>query len=134
MSVNEIDKENTDEDRLRDIAKQALDQSVDEIDGATLSRLRQARYTALHQHQRRQPLWLSRPVLASAFSVSALALTVVLMTSNPDSAGTPLIASDDSVEQLDDFNLLANGDDLDLVQDMEFYEWLEQQGDKGDMG
>jgi len=134
MSVNEIDNEKADDARLRELAKQALDQSVDEIDGATLSRLRQARYAAIQQQQRRQPLWMSRPALASAFSVSALALVVVLMTTHSGSEVTPLIANDDSVEQMDDLNLLANSEDLDLVQDMEFYEWLEQQDEAGDMG
>lgn len=134
MSVEKNEKDNKAEQRLHDIAQHAMDRSLDEIDGATLSRLRQARYNAIHQNERRHAAIFSRPALVSVFSVSALALALVLLSSHQNGEVTPLLASDDGLQQVDDFNLLANGGDPDLVNELEFYEWLEEQDDKGGLG
>jgi len=134
MSANELDKASEAEARLRELTKCALDQSVDEIDASTLSRLRQARYAAINQASRKPSLVFSRPALVSVFSMSVLALTLVLLSYRPATDIESIVASDDSIEQLDDFSLLANGEDLDLVNDLDFYEWLEQQDDKGGLG
>jgi len=134
MSVEVPDEDGKAEARLRELTKQSLDQSLDEIDGATLSRLRQARYAAINQGKRRAPVFLTRPAMVSVFSVTILAITLVLLSSNPSGEMPPQLANDDSAQQMDDFNLLANGEDLDLVKDLEFFEWLEQQEDKGGLG
>ena len=134
MSVEDLDEAAKAEARLRALTKQALDKSVDDIDGATLRRLRQARQAALDQLPQRHSLLSTRSILVSAFSVTALALMLMLLNSHQSSDITALLANDDSLQQMDDFNLLANGEDLEFVNDLEFYEWLEQQDDKGGLG
>jgi len=135
VSVENTDKNSKAESRLNEITKQMLDQSIDEIDAATLSRLRQARHAAINQNRERKPVMLFRPALMSAFSVTALALMLVYLNANQAPSMPPRLANEDSAQQMDDFNLLANGADLDLVNDLEFYEWLEhQQNEPGGMG
>ena len=61
MKTNEFDPEaRTDQQALTQRVRAALDASVDELDGATLSRLNQARHHALENARRgwRQRVWL----------------------------------------------------------------------------
>lgn len=132
MSLDELDKASSDEQKLRELAKASLERSVDNIDGATLSRLRQARHAAMQQ--RETPVlatWL-RPALASAFTVCALAILLTMLPNRK--ADDDLLANAEALQQMDDFQLLSNGEDLDMIQDLEFYEWLEQQDQQGGLG
>ena len=101
-------------------ARELFDDSVERIDGATRSRLTQARHAALAELDRpRVPLgpWLPAGAAAVA-AVVAVALWV-----GPDGAGTPGPTAL-ATAPIDDFELLSAGEDLDMLgEDVEFYAW-----------
>lgn len=95
---------------------QQLDASARDLDAATLSRLNRARQAALAEVRPRRPWLLLAPMLATA---AALALAIGLAWRTPE----PLPAEDPA----QDFAMLAEGQDLDLYADLEFYAWLDAQ-------
>ena len=112
---------------MRDVetrARQLFDDSVERIDGATRSRLTRARHAALAELERpgvRAGSWLPAGALAAA-AVLAVALWI-----GPGPAGRspPVFAS----VPADDFELLAVGEDLDMLgEDAEFYAWATTAG------
>jgi uncharacterized protein DUF3619 len=113
----------SDPDRDDETARRAraiLDRSADELDGATRARLGAARIEALAalrtphpRHARRRAL-----ALAAAFGAAALAFGATRWLRAP--AG-PLSFGDD----VDDVDILAGADDLEMYDDLEFYRWLE---------
>lgn len=111
-----------------DRAGAMLRDGADQLDGATLSRLNRARQAALAEYDRKaaRPVWLRfgwQPAAVVA-TIAALAVAIALLgPPRPDSgpgaamAGSELHASDMEV-------LLAD-DNLDLFDDVEFYDWVE---------
>ena len=120
--------------RIIEHIRQRLDEDVEALDDATLSRLRQARRLALAAA--RPPnrpgggkIWPgSRPagdglVPAGAFaSVFATALALTLMVAEPDNG---------LVRAVDDLELFTVGEDLELYENLEFYQWLEDREQAG---
>jgi hypothetical protein len=132
---------NADEQRhLEEFAQHAralLQDSVANLDGATRSRLTQARHAALDQARVAAPLlqwrrWLPTGAVAGA-------VLAVLIVVGQQSAGPQLQAS--ARGAADDMELLADADGLALAQeselDYDFYEWAvsaAQQADSGGVG
>lgn len=93
--------------------KDRFDQSVDALDGETLSRITRARYRALEQtreHKSGRLIWLP----AGALATLCLALLVYIK------------APQTTVEEktfIDEIEIIS---ELDLYENLEFYEWLEQ--------
>lgn len=110
--VNEVDK--TQETWLANLST-ALDQQATDIDPIIQQRLAAARNTALQElHKPRrsvQPLVM----LAMAASVSAVVIAVLLW--QPGAPGT--------IPALEDIPILSAGEDFELLDDLEFYRWLE---------
>ena len=103
-------------DRLTEKIRDQLDQSVEHLDGATLSRLTQARNQALDSARRsRHSAWWSVGGLATA---AALVLAIAVTLRTPETVDTPPVTG------FEDLELLAT-EDLDLVEDLDFYLWLE---------
>jgi hypothetical protein len=95
-----------------------LDTQARDLDGATASRLNRARQAALAEAARgRRPGWAWPAAFATAF---ALAAAVVVWRP----AGEPAPLPSDIT---DDFALIAEGEDLALYEDLEFYAWLDAQ-------
>lgn len=115
---------NHDDDFLQQ-SRQQLDDSIEHLDMATLSRLNQARQAALNNtpaKNRWQHNWLPASITAA---LSILLLGGWLFSSSPDVnpvAHTP---------QLDDLELLSSTADLDLLQDLEFINWLVEEQNAG---
>lgn len=101
--------------------REHLDDGVRRLDGHTASRLNRLRQAALDQAlgNRGWRQWL-RPIYALA-SCAAVALALSLMWRMPEA---PMAAS---VPATDDFELLAGAEDLEMIENLEFYAWLEQQ-------
>ncbi len=99
-----------------DRSRQALDQSLEELDAASLSRLTQMRHAALAADSRPpRQWWIPATGLASA---CALVVAVNISLREPDrpaSIQTPL----------SDLELLASNEDLEMLEELEFYAWLE---------
>ena len=103
-----------------------LDEDVDNYDSTTRSRLAQARRLAMAAAQPRGPWWrrtwlASRPagdwlLPAGAFaSVVATAFALTLMVAEP---------GNDLAREVDDLELLSSGEELELFENLEFYQWL----------
>lgn len=105
--------------QFADEAKQLFDDSVDSLDAATLSRLNQGRHRALAElsstRTRRQ--WLGW-IPAAGVAVAVL-LTVMIMR-GPNGVDIPI----ESVTTTD-FEILLDEDSLEMLEDLEFYSWLE---------
>lgn len=111
-----------DNDEMLQQVRRALDDSVDNLDEVTRARLQAARKRAVENAGRRTE-WLTwlRTGPSVALPVGAVAMVLVAIVSfqvlRPPSTIT---ATDAEV-----LEMLATVDDLDVLQDMEFYEWLE---------
>lgn len=114
--------------------RRRLDESVSELDAATLSRLEQARQRALSagaESQRRRGRtrgltgrpasdWLV-PAGALA-SVVATVFALAVMVAEPENGLT---------RELEDLDLLTVGEELELYENLEFYQWLEKRDQTG---
>lgn len=107
-------------DRQEEFAKQAkdlFDESVDRLDAATLSRLNQGRHRALAELDRGQSdrgVWL-RWVPVTGVAAAALVTVMVLNGEAPNDQ--PVTASD--------FEMLLEEESLEMLDELEFYTWLE---------
>ncbi len=120
--------------QLIERVRRRLDEDVDRLDSAALSRLEQARRLALAAlAQPQRPWWhrtwlAGRPagdwlVPAGAFaSVLATAVALTLMVVEP---GNGL------AREADDLELLTAGEELELYENLEFYQWLQDREQTG---
>ncbi len=98
-------------------AKELFDDSVNRLDAATLSRLNQGRQAALDAAQGSRPVGVwGRWVPATG--VAAAALVTVIVMRGPDAVDLPSAS-------VTDFEILLEGESLEMLEDLEFYSWLE---------
>jgi hypothetical protein len=115
-------------------AREVFDASVDGLDARTLSKLNQARQAAMAELERsRRSPWLS---WAPAGALAAAALVAVLLWRGSGTPEAPPVQQAQvqqaqvqqapaKVPSVDAAEILAAGDDLDLVsEDLEFYEFV----------
>jgi hypothetical protein len=104
------------DDELNTHIKQSLDESTNELDANTLSRIRQIRASAVERVDERKHSW-------QGIMVGGLATTCVMVL-----AVMLLLNSDTTLQTvpLDELELISSADNLDLFEDLEFYEWLEE--------
>jgi hypothetical protein len=101
--------------------KAVFDESVGNLDTHTRSQLAQARATALNEIAQRSSHRTWR-IWAPITALAAAAVTgVAVMVSNRPQRSQPSSA-------FEDFDLLAR-EDLEMMQDLDFYVWLDEQGD-----
>ncbi len=107
-------------------AKQTFDDSVDGLDAATLSRLNRSRQAALAELEAPNRAWLR---WMPATGLAAAVLMAVVMMSGP--AETDVISAPSS-----DFEILLSEENIEMLEDLEFYSWLETQEleSDGDLG
>ena len=105
-------------DELERKAQALFEDSVEQLDARTRSKLTQARNLALDEVKKgASRRWIWAP--AGGFAVAAvIAVGVVLW---PGRAPQPGAAA------LEDLEIVADSDNLDLLQDVEFYAWLDEQ-------
>ena len=108
-----------DDERFADQAKELFDDSVERLDAATLSQLNQRRQAALAEVSNegsrvRWGRWLP------AAGVTAAAVVAVVMMQ-----GQPVVDVDPTIEAATDFEILISEDNLDMIEELEFYAWLE---------
>jgi hypothetical protein len=132
-------------DELEQKLQQQLRASEDELDGPTLARLHAARNRALEKAGGRRVLygpqgWLAAAAAASvAASVAAIALFVALRQPADDMPAS-VAAFESTLMAAADSDELANpagaesvdtgtdtAETLDLLENLEFYEWLSEQ-------
>lgn len=112
-------------------ARGLLDESAQALDAATLSRLNRARQAALAQAApRRRAGWAFLP--AGLAGACALLLAVGMWHGRSGSTAIPVqalataSASGNPVNS-GDLDMIASGDDMEMVQDLDFYAWLDAQ-------
>ena len=96
-----------------------FDESVDKLDGETLSRLNRSRHAALAELERTRLAghW-ARWVPATGLAAAAV-VAVVIWQGNTVDATLPANGS------ATDFELLLGEDSLEMIEDLEFYSWIE---------
>lgn len=99
-------------------SREALDESIEHLDAHTLSRLNQARQKALSQEKSASPAGI--PWMPAAGSLAMLSVAIVvgsLFLSSPES----------SLNNLDEAEFMANNEEIELMEDLEFVTWLIEQ-------
>ena len=106
-------------------SKELFDASVAGLDASTRSRLTRARHAALEQAQRRPRAIWWMPALTSAAVATLVALLVPRFESQQQPFNASLAAVDEvNLAAADDLTLLMNDENLELLEEMEFYAWL----------
>ena len=111
-------KPNHDEKLARQ-AKELFDDSVEQLDAATLSRLNRGRQEALAEIERTRPVgnwarWMPATGVAAA-AVVAVVVWQGVATEGPLPATGPVT----------DFEILMGEDSLEMLEDLEFYSWID---------
>ena len=113
----------TDEELARRM-RAALDARSESYDASTQSQLNQARQRALDELDKGRAPLLGVLPLAGA-SAAAVLVAVVLVSRPglaPEPVAGPVVAE---LAAVDDFELLLAGDDLDMLENYEFYDVME---------
>jgi hypothetical protein len=115
--MNEPDNTEPDDSALAKHARELFDESVQELDGETQSRLTRGRHRALEQARGgvAHAGWLRW----SPVAVAAVAATAVLIVWSPD----------DRVDELPrtvatDLELLLDEEELEMLEDLDVYRWM----------
>ena len=108
---------NSTENALSDKAKVLFDESVAELDGETLSRLNRGRQAALAELENRRPR-LARWLPATGVAAAAV-IAVVIVARGPAIEDVAVPAS------VTDMEILLTEDSLEMLEDLEFYSWIE---------
>lgn len=103
------------DDKLEKNIRVELDRAADDIDAATLSRIRQIRARAIERTDAGVTNWFG--VVSGALATTCVMLFAVMIMLNNEPVVTPLPA--------EDLEMISSLDELDLYQDLEFYQWLE---------
>ena len=113
------DNEHIEDVQLAKKAKAVFDDSVDRLDAATLSRLNKGRHEALAALERPKAIipWMR---WVPVTGVAAVALVAVLVMRGPQNIEAPFEPS-----MATDFEILMDEDSLEMLEDLEFYSWLE---------
>ncbi len=108
-----------DDERFAEQAKELFDDSVERLDAATLSQLNQRRQAALAEvSSKGSPVRWGRWLPAAGVTAAAVVAVVMMQ-------GQPVVDVDPTMEAATDFEILISEDNLDMIEELEFYAWLE---------
>jgi hypothetical protein len=116
-------------------ARALLVDSVQRVDGRIRSRLNQARHAAIEEASRRPSMWRRFTVMPAASAVAAAVLVGFVLW--PHSHSGDSLVEGSGRAGVEDLDLLADSDALDLVSDettdtAQFYEWAVDQADSNE--
>ncbi len=114
------------EDKFSADARATFDASVDELDAATLSRLNRGRQRALEELGRPRRSWST---WAPATGVAAAVTIAVIMAQSPVGTNGGEVPA-----ALADMDILLSEDSIEMLEDLEFYSWLDTADLEGDVG
>lgn len=120
--------EPNDNDAFAQKAKDLFDDSVEKLDGASLSRLNRGRHVALEELGAR-PLRARWSTWVPVGGIAAAAVVSVMVMQTPETVIAPQTA-------VTDFELLLDGEEFELIENLEFYNWLDESelGAMSDLG
>ncbi len=113
----------TDEEFARS-AREAFDESVDKLDAATLSRLNRDRHAALAELKRSRVVWTR---WAPATGVAAALVVAVVLLQTPTGVEEVPVA-------VTDMEILLGEDSIEMLEDLEFYSWIDTVNLESDVG
>lgn len=104
-------------DAFSERAATLFNESVDAIDGRTRSRLNQGRQAALSAASRPSlSTWMRWAPAGATAAVAVMALILWNGNERPEDLPPATVASD--------FEILMDDEDLDMLEDLEFYSWM----------
>ena len=115
-------REHTERSGVERKTKALFDDSVARTDAATQSRLNQARQRAMAELDTGRH-WSGSWLPAGVAAAAAVVLVAVMLGRTPD-VGSELEAT---VTTDTDLQMLLTTDDLELIEELEFYAWLDEQ-------
>ncbi len=114
----------TDEEFSRQ-AREAFDASVDRLDAATLSKLNQGRHAALAELDRPVRQWARWGVPATGVA-AAVAIAVMVLQSPAPVNELPTAVTD--------MEILLGEDSIEMLEELEFYSWIDTVDLEADVG
>ncbi len=105
-----------------DDIKHVLDESVDNLDGATRSALARARHATLERHEARAARfqrWLRKAALPAAGLAAAAVLLVVILQNGGSGAPEDFVA---------DIEVLGAEESTEFYEELDFYLWISEEG------
>ncbi len=108
---------------LEQRARAALDAAAAEVDPTRAARLATARRRALEAAARPTPWWRRagpEPVGLGLAAAAGLAVALVLLRTPGEALPQP--------EAVEDLEILTVAEPLDLIEELDFYQWLEAEG------
>jgi hypothetical protein len=103
-------------------AREVLEQSVADLDGRTRSKLTRARHAALAEvggHAKRYRWqWL-----VPAGGLATVALVAIVIVANRNH-----VAGHEPSGALEDFEIVAQDENMDMLRDVDFYAWIDTEG------
>jgi hypothetical protein len=106
-------------------AKTLFDASVDELDAATLSTLNQVRHRALEKAQSPRSEWMRWVPAAGVASAALIAVMVAL----PGPGEVEVMPA-----AMADMEILLGEDSIEMLEELEFYSWLDIAVESDDVG
>ena len=106
-------------------AKTLFDESVDKLDASTLSTLNQIRQRALAEAHTQPSQWL-RWVPAAGIAAATLLVVMVIL---PDPASIQPVPA-----EVTDMEILLGEDSIEMLEDLEFYAWIDMLEQENDVG
>jgi hypothetical protein len=103
-------------------ARELLEESTQRLDGRVRSRLTQARFAAVEEARRSRHSSTWRTWVPAGALAAAAVLAVVVWN------GQPAPPASLGVQSLDDLEIVAGGENFELLENLDFYEWVATQG------
>lgn len=115
--------ERDNDERFAKRAKRLFDESVQSIDGTTQSKLNRGRQKALAELGPKPALSILTGWVPATGVAAAAVVAVVMWSGNrpPDDFAPPSSATD--------FEILLNEDSFEMLEELEFYSWMELDAD-----
>jgi hypothetical protein len=104
---------------LEQRAREVLQASVDGLDGHIRSRLTQARSAALEEARKSRAPFGWRTLIPAGALAGAAALAFVLWN-----GGAPAPGAATPHNSFEDLDLIVTSESFELLEDLEFYEWV----------
>lgn len=107
-------------EKFEEKVKTHLEESLDDLSPDISRRLQQARYAALEKAEKGSFIWSFYPKAATAvFAISVLSISLFLNVQKNDVTETVI-----AMETETEMEMLSSNDNLELMEDLEFIEWL----------
>ena len=112
-------------DTFEEGARRVFAESVEQLDASRLSALNRARHRALGELEQAQgaTVW-QRLLPVSGVAVAAVLVTTLVIGTGDKVADVPLVEIPQASEA-SDFEILVTEDSLEMLEELEFYSWLE---------